>query len=161
METFWFTLTYWCTPSSGTVRFTPECTNVPQPRCTEVPNSSGLRYSVPGTPWFAEVRRAQVQWGEEAFLTPICDPSLHCIIPHIIPHHGTLYSNIDLKYAVLYCISRWNARLHSTVQKIEMFTFPKRKSVIVPPGNLLALVNCQILVQQRYFTQVTFLALAN
>ena len=48
METFWFTLTYWCTPSSGTVRFTPECTNVPQPRCTEVPNSSGLRYSVPG-----------------------------------------------------------------------------------------------------------------
>ena len=96
METFWFTLTYWCTPSSGTVRFTPECTNVPQPRCTEVPNSSGLRYSVPGTPWFAEVRRAQVQWGEEAFLTPICDPSLHCIIPHIIPHHGTLYSNIDL-----------------------------------------------------------------
>ena len=161
METFGFTLTYWCTPSSGTVRFTPECTNVPQPRCTEVPNSSGLRYSVPGTPWFAEVRRAQVQWGEEAFLTPICDPSLHCIIPHIIPHHGTLYSNIDLKYVVLYCISRWNARLHSTVQKIEMFTFPKRKSVIVPPGNLLALVNCQILVQQRYFTQVTFLALAN
>ena len=62
---------------------------------------------------------------------------------------------------MLYCISRWNARLHSTVQKIEMFTFPKRKSVIVPPGNLLALVNCQILVQQRYFTQVTFLALAN
>ena len=54
METFWFTLTYWCTPSSGTVRFTPECTNVPQPRCTEVPNSSGLRYSVPGTPWFTE-----------------------------------------------------------------------------------------------------------
>ena len=42
------------TPSSGTVRFTPECTNVPQPRCTEVPNSSGLRYSVPGTPWFTE-----------------------------------------------------------------------------------------------------------
>ena len=126
METFWFTLTYWCTPSSGTVRFTPECTNVPQPRCTEVPNSSGLRYSVPGTPWFAEVQctwYTLVCWGtsssgavrgrsvSHANLRPVT--ALHYTSHYTSPRNIVLQHRPEIRRVVLHPQVECKAPLNS------------------------------------------------
>ena len=105
---------------------------------------------------------------EEALLTPICDPSLHCIVPPCIQlcsntpqilvrcvhnEHFALCiaPQLDKNCNVGGPISQVECTGHSTVQKIEMFTFPKRKFVIIVrrrETRCLALqVNCHILEQ--------------
>ena len=146
----------WDTPSLGTPY-----------RYSEAHLTSSVRYLQPR---YSEVHRAEVQWVEEALLTPICDPSLHCTVLGSWIQLWKSYELCELCDTCIFCHlalhSSWkknckavsnklmrNARPTQQRRKLKCSLFPKRKFVKLFRRETCCLplqVNCHILVELRF-----------